>query len=528
VHSVTVEDEGRKVYANRHIPRFLELSLSSHHHLQVIENGTSLTAVALSQGRYDPTVPILVTDKPNSIGMTVPQNLTIRDIAEMIGIDYPVSVIDVQHQEELEGWTLGDLVEYFEDEERLMWVREQQCGTTKRRQRKRAQTGTVTSPKVLNQISLEFRHTPLAAMVKSPQFVRSIDWIDAAWPDESSKPQTQYYCLTSTAGCYTDFHVDFGGTSVWYHVLTGEKHFVLISPTTENLKVYEDWLCRPNQSDLFLPDLFSTSDDLQKLVLLQSQTLFIPAGWIHAVYTPKDSVVIGGNFLHGLDIEKQIDVHSLEVRTKVPQKFRFPKYLALSMHVGVWYLRKLQEGNVCQRECQGLPCLLDALILWSSVASDPYLVKAMDDINASSEFESVETILKNIQNELDRINRHGIEPNPTVQKKPKLRLKLPNESNYLSSSKFRIKLKASSKFSTLPPNLKKRKNFREELDGINEGEGDEEWKPSGGRSHCTSVLNKPSMKKSKLSIPRTMRKTPVPSKKKSSARQRLMKKCGMR
>ena len=27
----------------------------------------------------------------------------------------------------------------------------------------------------------------------------------------------------SVKGCYTDFHVDFGGTSVWYHILHGEK-----------------------------------------------------------------------------------------------------------------------------------------------------------------------------------------------------------------------------------------------------------------------------------------------------------------
>ena len=27
----------------------------------------------------------------------------------------------------------------------------------------------------------------------------------------------------SVAGCYTDFHIDFGGTSVWYHIIRGEK-----------------------------------------------------------------------------------------------------------------------------------------------------------------------------------------------------------------------------------------------------------------------------------------------------------------
>ena len=31
----------------------------------------------------------------------------------------------------------------------------------------------------------------------------------------------------SVGGCYTDFHIDFGGTSVWYHILKGEKVIVI-------------------------------------------------------------------------------------------------------------------------------------------------------------------------------------------------------------------------------------------------------------------------------------------------------------
>lgn len=27
----------------------------------------------------------------------------------------------------------------------------------------------------------------------------------------------------SVEGCFTDFHIDFGGTSVWYHILRGGK-----------------------------------------------------------------------------------------------------------------------------------------------------------------------------------------------------------------------------------------------------------------------------------------------------------------
>lgn len=67
--------------------------------------------------------------------------------------------------------------------------------------------------------------------------VRQIDWVDCVWPrhlkeaqtestnvlDEMMYPKVQKYCLMSVKGCFTDFHVDFGGTSVWYHILKGGK-----------------------------------------------------------------------------------------------------------------------------------------------------------------------------------------------------------------------------------------------------------------------------------------------------------------
>jgi hypothetical protein len=80
--------------------------------------------------------------------------------------------------------------------------------------------------------------------------------------------QVQLYALLSVSGCFMDFHVDFGGSSVWYHVLrflahlrtllfselqvrcvsirvlnvvllgyvSGSKVFLLVPPTKANLK----------------------------------------------------------------------------------------------------------------------------------------------------------------------------------------------------------------------------------------------------------------------------------------------------
>ena len=57
------------------------------------------------------------------------------------------------------------------------------------------------------------------------------------------------------------------------------------------------------QNETFLGDMV---DKCYKLVVKEGQTVFIPTGWIHAVSTPKDSLVFGGNFLHSLNIQLQL------------------------------------------------------------------------------------------------------------------------------------------------------------------------------------------------------------------------------
>lgn len=47
-------------------------------------------------------------------------------------------------------------------------------------------------------------------------------------------------------------------------------------------------------------------DGLRRIEVKQGETLMIPSGWIHSVYTPVDSIVFGGNFLHDLNITMQL------------------------------------------------------------------------------------------------------------------------------------------------------------------------------------------------------------------------------
>jgi hypothetical protein len=40
-------------------------------------------------------------------------------------------------------------------------------------------------------------------------------------------------------------------------------------------------------------------------------------GWIHGVYTPVDSLVFGGNFLHSFGMVMQLRIMEAEIKTRV-------------------------------------------------------------------------------------------------------------------------------------------------------------------------------------------------------------------
>jgi Jumonji helical domain len=400
-----VDAEVRKMYANPLIPSFLELfekKGTPSSSVQVVRDGRKLTVEALKRGEFDISQPILVEDSPESIGMTVfkpaavqegiEDKVTVRHIADVIGHHFPVRVMDVEHQEELKGWTLGDLVDYFENSERLECTEKEESRPTLpceshnkksdrihgsgNKKRKAALKATswlaseMSRPRVLNQISLEYSRTALGPKVVPPKFVRDLDWISTYWPSEqkglASYPSVLHYCLTSAEGCYTDFHADFGGSSVYYHVINGSKMFALIRPTKQNLKVYEEWLGCKDQDTIFLADLISNPNDVITLKLQESQTLFIPSGWVHAVYTPTDAIVLGGNFLHSFDTNIQLDIAEIESRTFVPQRFRFPYFEMVHFYVAGMVLKKTRDNcpDITDKERQCLLQLLPALEKW--------------------------------------------------------------------------------------------------------------------------------------------------------------------
>ncbi|KDR81408.1 hypothetical protein GALMADRAFT_59800 [Galerina marginata CBS 339.88] len=289
------------------------------------------------------TEPIII-EQPEGLGMKMPpRDLTVEHVAEYIGEDTPLEVIDVASQSTAPNWNLGKWADYVELE------------ASKRE-------------KVLNVISLEISGTELANMILPPKIVRDLDWVENFWPStrrgkNNTYPKVQLYCLMGVAGAWTDWHIDFAGSSVYYHILHGSKVFYFIRPTVANLAAYEKWSGSELQNQTWLGDMV---DEVFKVELVEGNTMIIPTGWIHAVHTPIDTLVFGGNFLHSYEVATQLRVREIEIATQVPKKFTFPMFTnRLCWYVGDKYLRDLKAtsvGSFSPRVLNGILTLAEFLV----------------------------------------------------------------------------------------------------------------------------------------------------------------------
>ena len=271
-------------------------------------SGTEEEEALLQDFEYE-TVP---DDGQDRLDMVVPRDLTVRHVAELVGPHEPLEVIDVKTQGTEGKWNLSKWADYYEaDGEKA----------------------------VRNVISLEVSSTKLGRLLRRPKVVRDIDLQDSVWPDEETSkgvyPKVQFYCLMSVADSFTDFHIDFGGSSVYYHILRGKKTFFFIPPKPGHLKKYEDWNNSHEQNFTWLPD---ATKECYRVDLSAGDTMLIPSGWIHAVWTPENSLVIGGNFLTRMHYSTQFRIVDIEKAIKTPQKFRYPHFQKVMWYTVIKYL----------------------------------------------------------------------------------------------------------------------------------------------------------------------------------------------
>ncbi|XP_025011399.1 lysine-specific demethylase 2B isoform X2 [Gallus gallus] len=333
-------------------------------------------------------VPLIFRNK-DGLGIKMPDpDFTVRDVKLLVGSRRIVDVMDVNTQKGVE-MSMSQFVRYYE-------------------------TPEAQREKLYNVISLEFSHTKLENIVKRPNVVDLVDWVDNMWPQhlkerqtdatnaisEMKYPKVKKYCLMSVKGCFTDFHIDFGGTSVWYHVFRGGKIFWLIPPTLQNLELYEEWVLSGKQSDIFLGDRV---ERCQRIELKQGYTFFIPSGWIHAVYTPVDSLVFGGNILHSFNVPMQLRIYEIEDRTRVHAKFRYPFYYEMCWYVLERYVSCVTQRCHLSKEYQKESMLIDAKRKRSidSYSSDSWLDMDEESCDAHIREEKDDSLDKNSKSLVD-------------------------------------------------------------------------------------------------------------------------------
>ncbi|XP_014478658.1 PREDICTED: lysine-specific demethylase 7A-like isoform X2 [Dinoponera quadriceps] len=333
--------------------------------------------------------PIVINEK-EGLDMTVPpSSFSVFDVENYIGGDRFMDVIDVTRQSNIR-MKLRDFIEYFS-------------------------SPTRPSTRILNVISLEFSNTGLSPLIEAPCIARKLDWVNSVWPcdwpedSDMKRPEVQKYCLMGARDSFTDFHIDFGGTSVWYHVLRGEKKFYLIKPTPANLHLYQQWMCNSTQSYTFFGD---QADVCYEYTLKQGQTMMIPTGWIHAVFTLEDSLVFGGNFLHNLNIPMQIQIYELERKMKTPAKFQYPGFETINWFAAKKMLAELKELNNGGKKCpqyylQGIKALLGILKQWNTDKDYSMVSRGQipDTINSQK-------LLKELSKEIRHAERYLISLNP--------------------------------------------------------------------------------------------------------------------
>ncbi|KAK6453882.1 uncharacterized protein RJT20DRAFT_64083 [Scheffersomyces xylosifermentans] len=277
--------------------------------------------------------PILVPSASlEVVGMELPiakEEITLDFITDKVGQDEPVEVMDVLSQQGVRpGWNMGRWRDYF-------------------------QTDELSRDRIRNVISLEISQVNgLGDAFKRPQLVRDMDLVDKVWDqhDEQKRSKVTKYCLMSVKHSFTDFHIDFGGTSVYYTVCSGSKTFLMFPPTDDNLELYKSWCLEPNQNFIWFATYEKSIRGKRtipsegfKVTLSAGDLFIIPSGWIHSVYTPEDSIVIGGNYLTLRDMRTQLKISRIEKETKVPSKFRFPMFNKVLWLSSWYYLNHKEE-----------------------------------------------------------------------------------------------------------------------------------------------------------------------------------------
>uniref|UniRef100_A0A915A5A9 JmjC domain-containing protein n=1 Tax=Parascaris univalens TaxID=6257 RepID=A0A915A5A9_PARUN len=334
------------------------IPLATEEHVITVEDGYKF---AEAFNRKDVWKQIYLISSVDGLGLQLPKKgFSLKNCVDIVGVNRMVDTIDVYKQHTYQ-MSFGRFYELFTAKER---------------------------PRLYNILSLEFSHSKLSKIIQPPKLVAELSWVRRFWSQHmghtpiahmitsksilnqhlKAKPEVELFCLVGMKDSYTDFHIDFGGSSVWYHVFEGQKVFYVIAPTEENLIRFTDYENSWSRTELFFGDVVPKGS-IFKVVINAGETLMIPAGWIHAVWTPCDSLVFGGNFLHSLNIEMQLRVYEMEMFLATDDRFMFPSFELVNWYAAACLLKLFTEANTRKEVVQsclvsGAKALVASLNRW--------------------------------------------------------------------------------------------------------------------------------------------------------------------
>ena len=166
-------------------------------------------------------------------GLTIPaDNLTFREVLEGVPESRKINVCFSSLQEVEDAFTLKDFLTHNEDQ------------TLEARYH----------PMNIIDLDIETHQIKMAHQFSLPDLVKDLSFGHRMTAALNSALNTQFdfssgisnYLLMAEAGSQTNWHQDFTGTSVFYVVVKGSKHFYIVEQTEQHQKLFDEW----RQSDL--------------------------------------------------------------------------------------------------------------------------------------------------------------------------------------------------------------------------------------------------------------------------------------
>ncbi|EGT53635.1 hypothetical protein CAEBREN_13231 [Caenorhabditis brenneri] len=267
------------------------------------------------------------------LGAVYPDADTLLELLKKEGGDEEITYIDVQ-QERFPKAKRKEFVELFE--------------TPKLKRRT-----------VYNNLQMEISHVKaLKDSIVLPEFAREHCMMNEL--GLGNEPRYERYVILTQAGAFTDFHIDLGGFSNYFHVLKGIKIFYFVEPTDTNLALFEDYF-KNHRSEGGLNWFGNKGVEIRKVTLTAGCTSFMPAGWIHAVYTAEDTIAISGSFFESTCIPMHLQVYEHEDNVGLDKLHRVEEFVRVHVKYLVEKLRKTVKEN----NDNGTPMILTSKLAWN-------------------------------------------------------------------------------------------------------------------------------------------------------------------